>query len=134
MIGEQEATVRIPALKAEILQIELELASLEEEPKIIALHPAAIEKYLETVDRLAIVLADHAQAKDDRGNLIKDLRSLIHSVIIHPNLPGEGFKVEVKGKLAALISGLSGQVFPQALRSGCKVVAEEGLEPPTQGL
>jgi hypothetical protein len=68
IIGEREATIRIPALKTEILQIELELASLEEEPKIIALHPAALEQYLETVDRLADVLAEHAQGRGRSWN------------------------------------------------------------------
>ena len=43
----------------------------------------------------------------------------------------EGFQVEVKGKLANLIGG---RAFPQAKYSGGRVVAEEGLEPPTRGL
>jgi hypothetical protein len=54
-----------------------------------------------------------------------------HSVTIHPNGPREGFEIEVKGKLAALIGG---SAFPQAVYSGGYMVAGEGLEPPTPGL
>lgn len=131
VIGEDDARIRIAELKSQVLQAEAELASLDETPKIIALHPAALDRYVETVDRLAAVLADHAQAEDDRGSLVSDFRALVHSVTIHPNAPRNGFKVEVKGKLAALIGG---EAFPQAKYSGGRVVAEEGLEPPTQGL
>jgi hypothetical protein len=42
-------------------------------------------------------------------------------VTIHPSGPREGFQVEVKGKLAALIGG---DAFPQAKYSGGRVVAE----------
>ena len=43
--------------------------------------------------------------RDDRGPLIPDFRALVHSVTIHPKAAREGFQVEVKGKLAALIGG-----------------------------
>jgi hypothetical protein len=74
------------------------------------------------VDRLAAVLADHAQAADDRGLLVPEFRALVHSVTIHPKAEREGFQLEVKGKLAALIGGTA---FPQAKYSGGRVVAEE---------
>jgi site-specific DNA recombinase len=131
VIGEHDARIRIAELKAQVLQAETELTSLDEAPKIVTLHPATLERYVETVDRLAAVLSDHAQAEDDRGTLVGDFRALVHSVTIHPNAPRNGFQVEVKGKLAALIGG---EAFPQAKYSGGRVVAEEGLEPPTQGL
>src|SRR5258707_1238561 len=67
------------------------------------------------------VLLEHAEAEDDRGPLVKSFRALVHSVTIHPNGPREGFQVEVKGKLAALIGG---EAFPQAVYSGGRVVAE----------
>lgn len=83
------------------------------------------------IDSLASALADHAKAADDRGNLFAKFRKLVHSITIHPNGPKASFDVEVKWKLAALIGG---QVFPQRRYSGGRVVAEEGFEPPTQGL
>ncbi|HUI22393.1 MAG TPA: hypothetical protein VLZ74_15290 [Methylocella sp.] len=122
VIGEEDARARIAELKTLVLQAEVELASLDEAPRIIALHPATLTQYIETVDRLAAVLADHAQAGDDRGPLIADFRALVHGVTIHPKAPREGFQVEVKGKLAALIGG---DAFFQAKYSGGRVVAEE---------
>ena len=77
---------------------------------MIALHPAALERYLTTVDRLAAVLADHAAAKDDRGPIVKIFRDLVHSVVVHPKGAYKGFDVEVKGRLAALIGG---EAFPE---------------------
>jgi site-specific DNA recombinase len=56
-------------------------------------------------------MAGHAGAEDDRGSLVEDFRALVRSVIVHPNDPWQGFEVEVKGKLAALIGA---QLFPQA--------------------
>jgi site-specific DNA recombinase len=64
--------------------------------------------------------------------LVVEFRSLVHSVIVHPKGPWEGFEVEVKGKLAALVGG---GIFPDArYNSGSRLVAGEGLEPPTPGL
>ena len=105
VIEEEHGRQRIAALKAQRLQIEAELASLEEAPKFIALHPATLDRYAETVDALAASLGDHDEAEDDRGPLVRSFRALVHSVTIHPNGPREGFQIEVKGKLAALIGG-----------------------------
>ena len=49
--------------------VEAEIASLEEAPKIITLHPATLDQYAETVDALAASLAGHAEARDDRGTV-----------------------------------------------------------------
>jgi site-specific DNA recombinase len=131
VIEEDDARQRIADLKAQRLEVEAQIASLEEAPKIITLHPATLDQYAETVDALAASLADHAEAQDDRGSLVRTFRALVHSVTVHPNGPREGFQVEVKGKLAALIGG---DAFPHAVYSGGYVVAEEGFEPPTHGL
>ena len=64
--------------------------------------------------------------------LVADFRAFVHSVTIYPKGPREGFEIEVKGKLAAL---LGADVFPDArYNSGSLMVAGEGLEPPTPGL
>ena len=131
VIEEDDARQRIADLKAQRLEIEAEIASLEEAPKIITLHPATLDRYAETVDTLATSLANHAEAQDDRGPLVRSFRALVHTVTVHPNAPREGFQVEVKGKLTALIGG---DAFPQAVYSGGRLVAEEGFEPPTHGL
>jgi site-specific DNA recombinase len=53
VIGEDDARTRIADLKAQRLQVEAEIATLEEAPKIITLHPATLDRYVETVDALA---------------------------------------------------------------------------------
>ena len=72
-------------------------------------------------------MASHAGAEDDRGPLVADFRALVHSIIVHPKGPWQGFEVEVKGKLAALVGG---GVFPEArYNSGSHVVAGERYQP-----
>ena len=54
IIGEDDARDRIAELKLQRLQIESELAALEDARSIITLHPAATpDRYTETVDALA---------------------------------------------------------------------------------
>jgi site-specific DNA recombinase len=131
VLREEEGRARLDELRGQVLEAERELSQVEETPQIIALHPATLDSYIATVDRLAAVLREHAVAEDDRGTLVATFRALVHSVTVYPKAPREGFQVEVKGKLAALIGGAA---FPQAKYSGGRVVAEEGFEPPTQGL
>ncbi len=132
VISEEDARQRIAQLKEERQRVEAELAALEEAPVPVALHPATLDRYVATVGALAETMAYHASAEDDRGTLIDDFRALVHGVTVHPKGPREGFEIEVKGKLAAL---LGADVFPEArYNSGSRVVAGEGLEPPTPGL
>ena len=127
VLREEEGRARLDDLKSQVLEAERELSSLEEAPQIIALHPATIESYITTVDRLAGILSEHATAEDDRGSLVANFRALVHSATVHPKAPREGFQVEVKGKLASLIGG---EAFPQAKYSGGRMVAEEGTRTP----
>src|SRR6516165_4020183 len=121
VISEEDAKLRIAELREERLRVEAELAALEEAPVPIALHPTTLDRYINTVNALAETMAGHAGADDDRGSLIDDFRALVHSITLHPKGPWQGFEVEVKGKLAALIGG---EVFPQAHHnSGSYVVA-----------
>jgi hypothetical protein len=89
--------------------VEVEIATLEEASKIITLHPATLDRYVETVDALAASLAEHAQAEDDRRSLVKSFRALVQSVTVHPNGPREGFQVEVKRQAR---SPYRGDAFP----------------------
>ncbi|WP_309085773.1 recombinase family protein [Chelativorans sp.] len=123
VIGDDDARMRIAELKQQREEIDAELAQVDAEPPVITLHPATLERYIETVDALAGALADHAAASEERGPLVQSFRALVNSVTVHPKGAREGFEIEVKGKLAALIGG---KAFPQARYSGGRVVAEEG--------
>ena len=86
--------------------------------------------YLTHVRELAFTLSDHARSDDEASQrLVASFRSLIKSVTVLPGQPRRGVEVEVEGRLSALV--LEGR---SAALSGRSVVAEEGLEPPTQGL
>ena len=62
---------------------------------------------------------------------IDAVRELVESVVVERTEPGEPIRVRVNGRLAALIGA---PVFPESSLSGVKLVAGEGLEPPTPEL
>jgi site-specific DNA recombinase len=127
----EEAEVREPLaeLRAERKQLEADLASAEKPPESIALHPTALARYRQQVEDLQKVLS--SDSPTDNQEAIIALRELVASIIVQPTPPGAPIQVEVRGRLAALIGH---EVFPAARMWGGKVVAEEGLEPPTRGL
>jgi len=115
VIAEEDAKQRIAELKTQLSLIEAQLCGLDEPPSTVALHPATVRRYVETVDDLSKALADHATAPDDRGPLTQNFRELVHSVTVHPKPSRKGFEIEVKGKLAALIGGAA---FPTSRHIG----------------
>ncbi len=128
-ITEDEADKRMPALREARDRAKAELELAEKPPKVVTLHPAAINEYLRNLDRLAeLIGADIAEG--DHG-LAQALRSLIETVTIMPAPAREAPVIRVSGHLASL---LGADVFPQRSFAGGAVVAEEGFEPPTQGL
>ena len=86
--------------------------------------------YLRCVDDLEqSIRANSLQGSEESK---KALRELVDVVIINPaEKDGSGIKIEVRGYLSRLIGG---NLFPHRSYQGGKVVAEEGLEPPTRGL
>jgi hypothetical protein len=98
VISDDDARTRIAQLRAEVIQAEHELLSLEEVPRVVALRRAALGSHISTLDRVARVLTRHAEAADDRGPLVTSFRASGRGVTINPKAPGEGFEVEVKGR------------------------------------
>jgi site-specific DNA recombinase len=134
-ITEAEAEAQLPTLRAERERVASELATAGEEPRAIALHPSLITGYLRQVDDLAATLSDHLRDDSEAGDrLTHAFRSLVHSVTVYPFPVREGFDVEVKGRLAELVGKPMFPVRSRTRNSGGWVVAEEGFEPPTQGL
>ncbi len=109
VVNEAVGRAHMAAMKEEQLTLEAELAAAGEPQQPLTLHPATLERYLETVDRLALALADHADSTD-RRSVVADFRALVQSVTVHSRGSHQGFEVEVKGRLAALIGG---SVFPE---------------------
>ena len=127
----EEAEVREPLseLRTERKRLEADLASAEKPPETVALHPTALARYRQQVEDLQKALSSETLGEDREP--VRALRELVAAIVVLPTPPGAPIEVEVRGRLAALIGH---EVFPAARMWGGKVVAEEGLEPPTQGL
>jgi site-specific DNA recombinase len=120
-------TAAISELEIKQKRLKAELADLAEPINVIALHPQAQAKYLQIVDDLAAAIRERKPGTE----MADSIRELIETVTVTKTEPGDYLKVEVQGRLAAL---LEAPVFPTGSLSGVKVVAGEGLEPPTPGL
>jgi site-specific DNA recombinase len=120
---------KVAALKQEREKLHQEIARSQSATPIV-LHPTAITSYLESVSQLETVIRANSLAGSERSRTA--LRELVDAVIVCPPEEGRtGAKIEVRGYLARLVGG---DLFPQRSYQGGKVVAEEGLEPPTRGL
>ena len=109
-------------------------AEFEAEPppvNVLALHPAVLERYAEQLGKLQDALAKGINAGDSDG--AEAMRDLVETVTVFRDTsrPG-GVEVEIAGRLTAL---LGAPAYPNGVKGVWgKVVAEEGLEPPTRGL
>jgi site-specific DNA recombinase len=128
LITEDEAELELPRLRAERAAIAADLASVGSETNVVALHPGVIERYIADVEALEATLARHAASDAESSRrLTATLRSLIVRVTVTPFGKGEGFEVEVTGRLSELVGE---KLFP----SGGSLVPQEGFEPPTPSL
>ncbi|WGD51449.1 recombinase family protein [Bradyrhizobium sp. CB1650] len=122
---------RSTALDSQRTRISKELQREPPSPKDVALHPAVLKRYEEQLGRLEEALAKGVSAGD--GEAAEAIRDLIDTVTVFrdPAGPG-GVAVEIAGRLNAL---LGEDAYPNRVRGVWgKVVAGEGLEPPTPGL
>nr|WP_244491514.1 recombinase family protein [Bosea sp. Root381] len=127
LIEEDALERELPPLKAERDRLRAELSAAEEPPRVVTLHPATVSRYLASVERLEATMAE---GEEHGGAAKAALRELIRTVTIHPAGAGDAPEIDVLGELTALIGGTH---FPTKA-SGGRLVAGEGLEPPTRGL
>ena len=132
-----EGRVKIGAIRDRLLDLEgekerldAELADMPEPIDAVALHPMAVARYLSQIDQLSAELKSNADFQ--AGSTADSFRALVNSVIVHPVAPRAPLDIELRGYLAELTA--EPKFPPHGRYSGFAVVAEEGLEPPTQGL
>jgi site-specific DNA recombinase len=113
VVAAESPRERIKALEAEKKQLAADLALAEKPPEVIALHPAALDRYREQVENLHEALSADRLAGDQEP--VRAFRELVDSVVVHRTEAGERLQIEVKGRLAAL---LGHDVFPQARMGG----------------
>lgn len=119
-IVEQEITERMAPLRARRGALEAELAALAPPDRIVALHPAVIERYLATVADLAATL--RSRAVEGHEDVAASLRELIAAVTVTPGA-GQEPKLTVSGRLAALAGGAlfpSGPLHRSAMVAGAR--------------
>ena len=122
---------RSTALHEERKRITDELEAAPPAIDVIALHPAVLARYAEQLSRLQEALGKGVRAGDADG--AEAMRDLVETVTVFrdPSKSG-GVEVEINGRLTAL---LGQKAYPNGIKGVWgKMVAEEGLEPPTQGL
>ena len=109
-------------------QVRAAKAALEEAGAavpVVDLHPEAVARFSDTLDRLAAQLAAPVPRIDPE--VTASLRKIVASIIVHP--PGDGTTATVD-----VICWLAAITGDEIAELGGLVVAEEGLEPPTRGL
>ncbi|HXY59897.1 MAG TPA: hypothetical protein VEH76_15125 [Methylocystis sp.] len=122
-----------PQMKEAHEQKKALLAELESQPepeKIVGLHPAALRQYEQLVGQLNDVFGEGVTS--DNEEAAERIRELVAKVVVKP--ADGGFKIELQGRLALLMGAPNVHPNMRIAASGGAVVAEEGFEPPTQGL
>ena len=130
-LAKAEAAAVLDPIRTRRAELERILAGTEEAP--VLLHPNMSERYRQEVERLTEALSDGSAAQQ----AIAALRALIDRITLTPNAAGDALVVDLHGDLAGIlaIAANGGKPLPPhdpAL--SVKLVAEEGLEPPTRGL
>src|SRR5262249_54970119 len=99
--------------------------------EVISLHPGAIKRYLEQIERLSQAVNKELMTGANRTE-VEDFRALIESIVVYEVPKGTELDIGINGRLAQLTG--NPQFPPHARMSGGTLVAAEGFEPPTKGL
>ena len=119
---------RSSVLDEERKQVTKELNAEPAAGDVISLHPAVLARYEQQLVHLQDALSKGVNAGDsEAAEAVRDLVDTV-TVFRNPSHPG-GVTVEIVGRLNAL---LGEQAYPKNIRGVWgKMVAGEGLEPPT---
>jgi site-specific DNA recombinase len=91
---------KVNELAAERKRVKAELAQIVAASEIVTVHPAAIERYLADIRRLAEVAAEAAEL--DEPELVATLRQLVQAVIVHAPPGTDELAIEIKASLSEL--------------------------------
>ncbi|MGN6307349.1 MAG: recombinase family protein [Mesorhizobium sp.] len=122
LISDEEAEPLLHKLREEKASLEEELRLAGEETNVIELHPQAVTRFKENIENLAAILAD---GETPDADIVGPFRELVATVVVSPRERGGPYEIQIKGYLSTLLG---------ADLSAMAMVAEEGFEPPTQGL
>lgn len=122
-IEEEDVLSMLPPMKAERAKLKAELDAQEPPTNVIEIKPKAVTKFREDVESLAEILKQ--RGAEPTPEMARSFRDVISGIIVSRRKPGEAYHYEIKGWL----EGIAGPDLSSVL-----LVAEEGFEPPTQGL
>lgn len=127
------------SLKQELDRVEARCNELDrlleqDDDMPVLLHPSMGLRYHEEVTKLIRTIEDD----DQRDEAIQILRSLIDRIELAPDSDRTELTINLYGELAGILAIAMSKEKPlpdnDALLMGVRLVAEEGLEPPTRGL
>lgn len=107
------------------------ITSICAKDRVALQHPAAIARYQSYVENLSQAFDDGISP--DNADAAAAIRDLVEKVVVGHDTDGK-LELRVHGRLAALTEAPNLYPNMRIAASGGTVVAEEGLEPPTQGL
>jgi site-specific DNA recombinase len=122
-VGPQTVLPRIKELEAERGRLQEGKGAVS---GVVEIHPAVADHYRAIVRNLRAELAERSHEK--KHEVVASIRSLVEKIVIYPNDDSKGRDLELVGQLAALLD------TEKSHSSMRRVVAEDGFEPPTQGL
>jgi site-specific DNA recombinase len=127
--------IRAPDLQERLDQLtnrkqKLQTELVREEPPLPRIHPNLAEIYRKKVERLQEALQDDAT----RQEAIEILQQLIEKVTV--SWCDDAWSIDLVGEIANMVTLSTDRNGPvtEGMRRSVKVVAGEGLEPPTRGL
>ncbi len=123
LIEDDDAAAILPGLRADRDRFQRELEEVEPVSNVIEIQPRAVRAFKANIERLAETISKRGETPP--VELAQAFREMIAGVIVEPRKAGEPYRIEIKGYLSGLVS-------PEL--SSVLMVAEEGFEPPTQGL
>ncbi len=123
LIGEDEGVALLTPLRRRRDEQQAILDGVEEPPNVIELQPKAVRRFRENIESLAQIVAE--KDGEPSPELVGPFRQLVAAVVVQPTENGQAYEVGIKGYLSSLVN---------TELSVIKMVAEEGFEPPTQGL
>jgi site-specific DNA recombinase len=101
------------ALNQERKQLESLLANTQGPPNVVALHPQALKRYEEMIERMQVALARGVKTGDMDASAV--IRELVETVTVYrDDSRAGGVQVEITGRLNAL---LGDQAFPNGIRA-----------------
>jgi site-specific DNA recombinase len=133
-----EDGIRTPSTKHRLEELELRREQLEanlRKPQPgrskVRLHPRLAELYRGKVAALEVALND----VEERGEAAEIMRSLIDKVVLTPEKSDRKMNAKLYGALAGILALAGGESCTGPGKPvQLSLVAEEGLEPPTNGL